>query len=578
MGVAGLQKMDIVIPARGEAATVSNQLRALLAEGEGLQLSVVLVLNGEGVIEMSRRARPFVEVFAAAGHGLTVIESSTASKPAALNLGDECRSGQGAVVYLDADAMLLPGTLTMLASALDVPEPRLVGPRPHLVSDAGWLSRDWAAARSQLPSVRTFVGHGCYAVNSSGRARWRRFPDVRADDAYVLSRFDQHERQLVGEMLVELPHGSHLPQTVRRWADGNAELRARGLGDVGSPVLAGLGSLAARPALWPSLPAFVIVQARARFSRVRPGWSSGWEPVRGSGCEHGEWPSNRPTIRVVVVTCNSERHVEACLDSLSSRWADLDVVVVDNASSDRSVELARAHRLSPSVIELPTNVGFSAAANVGADGTTTEFVAFVHPDVVLGSDSLDALVALALRFPGSGLYGGRMHTPDGALGAWRRRGTREVPVLTAALLLVDRQLWTRLDGFDETYFLYGEDVDLSIRARAQGAQPMCTDTSTYRRFGGGSSPTAADQMVLILTGKVTVDVRHSRCPGLTRKLIVLGVALRACTEPFASPGLPMWRTVWRRRSEWRHGWTTSSTSGAGTGTGAAALLAVRDVV
>jgi hypothetical protein len=286
MGVAGVQEIDIVIPARGEGPIVSDLLRALLAEGEGLRMSVVLVLNGEGVIEMSECAQPFVVAFGAAGQRLAVVESSAASKPAALNLGDECRGGQGSVIYLDADAMLLPGTLRVLVSALNVAEPRLAGPRRHLVSEADWLSRNWTAAWSQLPSVRTFIGHGCYAVNSAGRARWQRFPDVRADDAYVFSRFEQDERHLVGEMLVKLPHGSHLPKTVRRWADGNAELRALGMPNIGSPVLANLRCLAARPALWPSLLAFMVVRARAS-THSRSGWTSGWTPLRGSSSEHG---------------------------------------------------------------------------------------------------------------------------------------------------------------------------------------------------------------------------------------------------------------------------------------------------
>lgn len=279
MGPAGVRRLDIVIPARGEAATLSKVLRVLLAEGEGFQMSVVLVLNGEGVIDMTNRARPFMETFAAAGQRLTVVQSSAASKPAALNLGDECRDGRGSVIYLDADATLLPGTLRLLGSALDVAEPRLVGPRPHLVSDANWLSRNWAEVWRQLPSVRTFIGHGCYAVNSAGRARWQTFPDVRADDAYVFSRFDQKERHLVGGMLVNVPRGSHLPKTVRRWADGNAELRALGMADIGSPALANLRALAARPALWPSLLAFMVVQARAS-TYARSGSTSGWTPLR----------------------------------------------------------------------------------------------------------------------------------------------------------------------------------------------------------------------------------------------------------------------------------------------------------
>lgn len=266
--------LDIVIPARAEQAGIAATLSALLADGEGLVLAVWLCLNGEGQSETRAAAAPFVAAYAAHGHRLAIISVSATGKPAALNAGDAARTG-GAVVYLDADARPLPGTLRALALALAVPEPRLVGPQ-RLLDARGRLARSYGLVWEALPGMAGFIGGGCYAVNPAGRALWGCFPELIADDAFVFSRFAPHQRQIPPGAVIgfTLPDGPALPRMVRRWREGNNALPV--------PLAArkaGLAWLVRNPGLIPHLPAFLLVHLAARLL-PSPVSRGGWQPWR----------------------------------------------------------------------------------------------------------------------------------------------------------------------------------------------------------------------------------------------------------------------------------------------------------
>lgn len=194
---------------------------------------------------------------------------------------------------------------------------------------------------------------------------------------------------------------------------------------------------------------------------------------------------------IVTVTHNSA-------GQLRERWQGRDFsgvrwVVVDNASRDDSVTVARA--LGADVIELPRNVGFARANNRGLGASTTEWVAFVNPDVEVVFDSLDGLARLARRhgalvapqltnadgsfqpngrgFPflvdklsnrGIALPGARLsrYTPDTS------PGPTYVAWSIGAAIGGLRSTFDALGGWDERYFLYYEDHDLGLRAWRAG--------------------------------------------------------------------------------------------------------------
>lgn len=177
---------------------------------------------------------------------------------------------------------------------------------------------------------------------------------------------------------------------------------------------------------------------------------------------------------------------------LANHWAadipdEVEWIVVDNCSTDSSVETARAR--GAKVIELPRNAGFSAANNVGFDSAAGEYVAFVNPDVRVDWQSLtrlqeiidetDGIVSPQLLYPdgstqpngrgapsllskvrnrlGMGHVGGYQVTAD-------KGQLKYVVWLIGAVVAARSETFVKIGGWDESFFLYYEDKDLSLRA------------------------------------------------------------------------------------------------------------------
>lgn len=297
----------------------------------------------------------------------------------------------------------------------------------------------------------------------------------------------------------------------------------------------------------------------------------------------GEQRAGKATVLIVIVSYNSEDHLERCLDSIKTQLAVPTVVVIDNASTDRSHEIARHHPGVDLAIRNAENTGFSAAVNQAACLAECDKVLLLNPDVVLAPHTIDALLDLAAQEPGSGIQGGRCLNAEGhldptsvlgkpsfwhafafaialaefrylnrldpdALGGWQRDGTRPVDILTGAVLLIDRSLWNRLNGFDERYYLYWEDVDLCMRARQLGFRPHFTDRAVYHHVGGASSGNPTERMIRILRGKVNIYRDYVPVGGLA--MLRMGVALRGLIEWLRREETRFWRDCWTRRGEW----------------------------
>lgn len=273
-------RLDVIIPAREEpAAGLARCLDRLLADSAALDLAVIVVANGPDHAAVAAAADRYDRGFAGALRVVSTVESGKAN---ALNVGDRHRRG-GAVVYLDADVVLLPGTLLALAEALQGRSPRFAAPRRRLAPVRSRLTRAYVRVWESLPGVAADVGSGCYGVNAAGRDRWGSFPNLLADDAFVRTRFAADERVIAGPgAVVRMPEGVDLVRAVRRWRTGNAQLRSAvgPSAQVGGGLVRNLTHIAARPALWADLSAFAAVTAAAFLWPAPQGGA--WRPGRRS--------------------------------------------------------------------------------------------------------------------------------------------------------------------------------------------------------------------------------------------------------------------------------------------------------
>jgi GT2 family glycosyltransferase len=198
-----------------------------------------------------------------------------------------------------------------------------------------------------------------------------------------------------------------------------------------------------------------------------------------------------PLVSVIVVNWNGRAHLERCLEALASQTlADFEVIVVDNGSTDGSVELLRKSYPRVRVIALPRNVGFAAGNNAGILASSATFIATLNNDTEAHPRWLEQLVEPARRDPTVGMVASKMlfaHQPntinsagialDLAGIAWDRLGgapdnnderVEEIFGPCAGAALYRRAMLDEIGLFDEEFFAYLEDVDLAWRARLAG--------------------------------------------------------------------------------------------------------------
>jgi GT2 family glycosyltransferase len=149
---------------------------------------------------------------------------------------------------------------------------------------------------------------------------------------------------------------------------------------------------------------------------------------------------------------------------------------------------------------------------------------------------------------------------------------REVDVVVGCFLLIDHDLWRTLDGFDLTYFMYGDEVDLCLRARRLGARPAYTHAPRIIHYGGGSERCSEDKLIKIFRGRITVMKTHWHPlkARIGQWMLVLTAALRAAASGVIRPPqrrgggqdgrADVWTAVFRRRKEWMAGWITRTES------------------
>ena len=230
-----------------------------------------------------------------------------------------------------------------------------------------------------------------------------------------------------------------------------------------------------------------------------------------------------PTLSIIIVTYNAGAFLPDCLWSLSRRPPSfgIEVIVVDNASTDDSVALARRHYPAAQVIAKSENAGFAAANNIGYRRSSGEFILLLNPDTIVHEGALDRMANFLREHPDAGAAGPRILSRDGSLqrtgvsapslwnqfvetvfldrafprsrmfGRHRRLyddpdRCREVDCLQGSCLLLRREAIRHM-LFDESYFLYFEETDLCARLKADGWKVFYAPDASVVHIGGSGA-------------------------------------------------------------------------------------------
>jgi N-acetylglucosaminyl-diphospho-decaprenol L-rhamnosyltransferase len=307
-----------------------------------------------------------------------------------------------------------------------------------------------------------------------------------------------------------------------------------------------------------------------------------------------------PVVRVVVVTFNSEDHILDCIRHIrASTGHSHEIVIVDNASEDRTVEVVCAHHPEIPIHEVKSNSGFAAAVNRGAQGAETPWIALVNPDALLSSGAIDELLTAADEIGEPVILGGhatRGGDPHDNISAWGfptlwnqltfasglsslaprsrllngeaavRPAGRMAPVdsVSGGFLMVPSSVWKDLGGLDERFVLYAEDGDLCARAAKRGIMTWSVTTASYEHLVGASSESSAARRILILKGKATFVRQHLRCSGVAIRLMLAGAWLRGraanrVRSVIGTPHDESWALAWEHRAVWQSGWNSTET-------------------
>ncbi len=249
--------------------------------------------------------------------------------------------------------------------------------------------------------------------------------------------------------------------------------------------------------------------------------------------QRGERPepaATEPEIRVVVVGYHSGEVLGPFMDSLTKATArSYEVVVVDNSPVLDEGTARVAERGEVRLVRAGSNLGYGSAANRGAAGAGAPWLVVANADIAFTPGSLDELLDASGRWPGAGAFGPAITNPGGVLypsarelpslgrgighallgwcwpaNPWTTayRRDRATPVETTAgwlsgsCQLLRRQAFEAVDGFDEAYFMFMEDVDLGRRLGLLGWQLVYVPTAVVEHLGGHSTKRTSRRMVI----------------------------------------------------------------------------------
>ncbi|MEO8287360.1 MAG: glycosyltransferase [Chloroflexota bacterium] len=309
--------------------------------------------------------------------------------------------------------------------------------------------------------------------------------------------------------------------------------------------------------------------------------------------------TGKPWLSIVILNWNVADLLDACLRSLPAAaanwWPRTEVIVVDNASTDNSLELVRANFPGIRLLSLPDNIGFSAGNNAGIRASHGRYIFLLNPDTVCEPGSISLLCDYIEAQPEVGIVGPRLLNPDGSLQPSRRRfptlataliestplqplfsgsgvlrrfymldvpdgDPQQVDWLSGAALLCRRQTLQQVGLLDPGYFMFSEEVDLCRRAANGGWSTVYLPQSVVIHYGGQSTEQAvASRHINFNTSKARYFRKHEGRPlgVLLRLYLLASYAAQAASEaikwllghkrPLRAARLGMYASVLRSR-------------------------------
>ncbi|BDQ04200.1 glycosyltransferase [Ignavibacterium sp.] len=230
-------------------------------------------------------------------------------------------------------------------------------------------------------------------------------------------------------------------------------------------------------------------------------------------------------LSIIIVNYNVKEFLKNLLHSIKKASQNLstEIIVVDNASDDGSIEMLREKFPEVKLIANDKNLGFGKANNIGLQLAKGKYILLINPDTLVAEDTFTKLIEFFETHPDAGMVGCKILNPDGSLqlacrrsfpGPWTsftkvtglstlfpksklfakynltyldENQTYEVDAISGSFMMMRKEVYDKVDGFDEQFFMYGEDLDLCFRIQKAGYKIYYVHTTQIIHYKGEST-------------------------------------------------------------------------------------------
>jgi hypothetical protein len=307
-----------------------------------------------------------------------------------------------------------------------------------------------------------------------------------------------------------------------------------------------------------------------------------------------------PVLSVIVVSFNTRDTSVKCLQALQLAAAGIEtqLIVVDNGSTDGSSAAILETAPQATLMSNQCNVGFAAANNQGLAAATGQFILLLNSDAFVARGSVGAMIEHLQGHPDVAAVGPRLLNADGTLQLscfpfpspwrawaenlwlarifpgtklmgdyrqWDHNSARVVDFVSGACMMIRREVYDRIGGFDERFFMYAEETDWQKRIWASGWKIAFTPTAVVTHLGGGSKIDSGGSRFNFFNSLDLYEYKHHGLWGLVmlRCAMVVGCTARAVAWALRWVSFPRNRKqaesklrlhvwlVWRQLTRWR---------------------------
>ena len=242
-----------------------------------------------------------------------------------------------------------------------------------------------------------------------------------------------------------------------------------------------------------------------------------------------------PKVSIIIVNYNGKHHLEKCLESLSKiDYANIETIIVDNNSTDDSVDFVSKNFPDLILIKLNENKGFAEPNNIASKVATGDFLLFLNNDTIVTPSFISELIK-PLQNSGIAICQSLLLRPDDSidssgdfidtLGVVYNSKTpiseiREISSARGASMMIKKNIFDQLGGFDEKFYFSFEDVDLSWRARILDYSVVVVPKSVVYHYGGKSSQEIKNELTFHGTkNQLSMKLTNFEFPSSIKKLI-----------------------------------------------------------